>query len=68
MSEIINLKRAKKRRERAAKEAEAAVNREKHGQKKEVRDAEEAREDLRNRLLDANKMDEPDEPDHNNRG
>ena len=37
---------------------EAAANREKHGQKKELRDAEEAREQLRNRLLDANKMDD----------
>ena len=58
MSEIINLKRAKKKRERAAKEAEAAANREKHGQPKAERDAEEARENLRNRLLDANKMDD----------
>lgn len=58
MSEIINLKRARKQRERAAKEKAAAVNREKHGEKKEVRDAEEARENLRNRLLDANKMDD----------
>ena len=58
MSEIINLKRAKKRRERAAKEREAAANREKHGQPKEARDAEEERERLRNRLLDANKLDD----------
>ena len=58
MSEIINLKRARKQRERAAKEKAAAVNRDKHGQTKEARDAEEARENLRNRLLDANKMDD----------
>jgi len=58
MAEIVNLKRAKKRRERAAKAKAAAVNREKHGQKKDFRDAEEAREALRNRLLDANKKDD----------
>ena len=58
MAEIVNLRRARKKRERAEKEKAAAANREKHGESKEFRDAEDAREQLRNRLLDANKMDD----------
>jgi hypothetical protein len=43
MSEIINLRRARKRKARDAKEKEAANNRAKHGVAKPVRDLAEAR-------------------------
>jgi hypothetical protein len=58
MAEIVNLKRARKRRERAEKEKDAEANRAKHGVPKEERDAEEARKDVRDKLLDSHKMDD----------
>lgn len=58
MAEIVNLRRARKKRERAAKEKEAAANREKHGTPKAELDAEAARKDVRDKLLDSHKMDD----------
>jgi hypothetical protein len=58
MAEIVNLKRARKKRERAAKEKDADANRAKHGVPKDERDAEEARKDVRDKLLDSHKLDE----------
>ena len=42
MGEIVNLRRARKRRDRDAEGAEAAVNRVRHGRTKAERAAEEA--------------------------
>jgi hypothetical protein len=58
MAEIVNLRRARKQRERAAKEKDADANRAKHGTPKEERDAEAARKDARDRLLDSHKLDD----------
>jgi hypothetical protein len=58
MSEIIILKRAKKRRERAAKEKDAVANRAKHGAPKQEKDLEAAKKALRDRYLDSLKKDD----------
>jgi hypothetical protein len=59
MAKIVNLKSARKKRERAAKEGKASVNRAKHGTSKQEKDLETARKALRDRYLDALKKDEP---------
>ena len=53
MAEIINLRKARKARARAEKEAKAAENRAKFGQPKEERSQSEAAKDLLDRKLDA---------------
>lgn len=58
MAKIVNLKSARKKRERAAKEGKASVNRAKHGKPKQERDLEDARKALRDRMLDAHKKDD----------
>jgi hypothetical protein len=58
MAKVVNLKNARKRRQRAEKEKEADANRAKHGTSKEERDAEEARKGARDRLLDSHKLDD----------
>jgi len=58
MAKIVNLRNARKRRDRAAKDKEAAVNREKHGTSKQEKDLEAARKALRDRYLDALKKDD----------
>ena len=57
MGEIVNLRRARKARERAAKEAEAAANRLSSGVSKTVRRLEEARSDKQERDLEARHLD-----------
>lgn len=56
MSEIINLRRARKDKARGAKEKEAANNRAKHGVAKPARDLAEARNAKAARDLDSHKL------------
>ena len=56
MSEIVNLRRARKERARGAKEKEAANNRAKHGVAKPARDLAEARNAKAARDLDSHKL------------
>jgi hypothetical protein len=58
MAEIVNLRRVRKGKARAAKDAEADANRVKHGVAKNVRDLARAREDKAARDLAARKLDE----------
>ncbi len=58
MAEIINLRRARKRKERAEKEARAADNRLAFGRSKAERTLSDARKELAERRLDAHKRDE----------
>ena len=60
MAEIINLRKARKKRARAEKEAEAAENRAKFGRPKEERSHTEAAKDLLDRKLDAHHRDDDD--------
>ncbi len=53
----INLNRARKERERAAKRARADTNAVKHGRRKEDRALDTARIDLAMRRLEQNKLD-----------
>jgi len=57
MSEIVNLKRARKARERAEKEAEAAANRTRFGTSKRVRGITKARSDKDMAELEKKKLD-----------
>ena len=58
MAEIINLRRARKRKERAEKEVRAADNRLAFGRSKGERTLSDARKDLAERRLDGHKRDE----------
>ncbi|HEY4112574.1 MAG TPA: DUF4169 family protein [Rhizomicrobium sp.] len=58
MTEIVNLRRVRKGKARAAKEAEADANRMKHGVAKPVRDLAKARADKATREIDSRKLDE----------
>jgi hypothetical protein len=58
MAEIINLRKARKAKARAEKEAEAAENRAKFGQAKEERSQSEAAKELLDRKLDAHRRDD----------
>ena len=60
MAEIINLRKARKKKARAEKEAEAAENRAKFGQPKEERSQSETAKDLLDRKLDAHRRDDGD--------
>lgn len=57
MSDVVNLNKARKARDRAADKADAAVKRAKHGRSKVQRTAEEAAADRSARDLDAHKRD-----------
>lgn len=57
MSEIVNLRRARKEKVRGAKEKEAANNRAKHGVAKPVRALADARAKKSSRDLSAHKLD-----------
>jgi hypothetical protein len=61
MAEIINLRKARKAKARAEKDAAAAENREKFGRPKEERNLNEASKDLLDRKLDAHRRDHDDE-------
>lgn len=56
MSEIINLRRARKEKARATKTSEADANRAKHGVAKPLRDLAKARSAKASHELDAHKL------------
>ena len=58
MGEVVNLRQARKRRDRAERAAEADANRAKHGRTIAERDAEAAEEALRDRTLDGAKRED----------
>ncbi|HLJ52332.1 MAG TPA: DUF4169 family protein [Rhizomicrobium sp.] len=58
MTDIINLRRARKNKARAAKAAKADANRATHGVAKSVRDLVKARREKAERIADAHKLDE----------
>ena len=60
MAEIINLRKARKAKVRADKEAEAAENRAKFGRPKEERSQAEASKDLLDRKLDSHRREDGD--------
>ena len=60
MAEIINLRKARKKKVRAEKEAEAAENRAKFGRPNEERSQSEAAKDLLDRKLDAHRREGDD--------
>jgi len=57
MSEIINLRRARKARDRAAAQAEAAANRLAHGRNKAEKEMERSEQKRQERTLDGAKRD-----------
>jgi len=59
MGEIINLRRARKARERTAKEADAAANRLKSGMPKASQRLEKARSEKAEHELEAKRLDDP---------
>ena len=58
MSEVINLRRVRKARARAAEAAEADANRAKHGVSKSVRDLTKARAEKVDRDLASGRLDQ----------
>jgi hypothetical protein len=56
MAEIVNLKRVRKGKERAAREAEAAANRASHGRTKDEKRSAEAEAEAARRKLDGHKL------------
>ena len=62
-AEIVNLRRARKSKARAGKQAEAAANRIKFGRSKAERTREAANAELHRRRLDSHRRDEPGDPD-----
>jgi hypothetical protein len=66
MGEIVNLRRARKAKTRAASVTEAAANRTEFGQGRAAREAAQAARDLETRRLDAHKRESSDvSPDEN---
>ena len=61
MGEIVNLRRAKKRRERDDAAAEAQQNRIRHGRTKAAKANDKRMEERRNALLDASRRGETSE-------
>ena len=57
MAEIVNLRRVRKAKARAAKATEADASRIKHGVAKKVRDLARARDEKARRDVDAGKLD-----------
>lgn len=55
-AEVVNLRRARKTRERAVREAEAAANRAKHGTPTALRHADAAARSLSERRLEGHKL------------
>jgi hypothetical protein len=58
MAEIVNLKRAKKAKARAAAEEKAATNRTHHGTPKKLRDLAKARREKDTHTIDTHKLDD----------
>ncbi len=61
--EIVNLRRARKAKARAAKEAEAAANRVQFGRSRAEREAGRAEETRRSRALEGHRLEEGGSPD-----
>lgn len=61
MSEVVNLRTARKQRKRAEARAEATVRAAAHGEAKPVRALRAAREELEARRLDGHRLDAPEE-------
>lgn len=61
MADIVNLRLARKRKERQRRETAAAGNRVRHGRSKSERKAAEHAEDAASRLLDGHRRDRRDD-------
>ena len=61
MAEIVNLKRARKTRDKAEKEKTAESNRVLHGTPKHLRNLAEARKDKADQLLTGHKLEKPED-------
>ena len=59
MAEVVNLNKARKARDRAARRAEADANAVKFGRTRAERDLEQARADAARTKLDAHRLDPP---------
>lgn len=66
MGEIVNLRRARKARTRAAATSEAAANRTRFGQSRAAREAAQAALDMETRKLDAHRREVSDAPTDEN--
>jgi hypothetical protein len=60
MSEIVNLRRARKAKARAAAATKADANRVKHGVSKAVRDLAKARDEKQKRVTEAHRLEDRD--------
>ncbi len=60
MAEIVNLNRARKKRDKAEKEKAAEANRVLHGTPKAVRNLAEARKDKADQALSGHELEKPD--------
>lgn len=60
MAEIVNLRQARKNKQREEKEKLASANRHKHGQTKSVKKLHEAQEKLSQKKLDQQKLNKED--------
>ena len=58
MADLVNLRRARKARDRAARESDAAANRVLHGTSRTTRDADSAGRALADKRLDGHRLDE----------
>lgn len=61
MSEVVNLRTARKQKKRAEDRAEATVRAAAHGEAKPVRALRAAREELESRRVDGHRRDAPEE-------
>jgi hypothetical protein len=61
MAEIVNLKRARKTRDKAEKEKTAEANRILHGTPKHLRNLTEARKNKADRALSGHKLEKPED-------
>ncbi|MQP65202.1 DUF4169 family protein [Niveispirillum sp. SYP-B3756] len=61
MGEIVNLNRARKAKEKAARESQAAENRVKFGRTKAEKQKSRAEDEAKARLLEGHKLDKPDQ-------
>lgn len=65
MGEIVNLRRARKSKERQSEETKAAANRAHHGTSKKFRKAQKAEQSRARHKLEAHKLDTPDTKNDN---
>ncbi|MFL5236629.1 MAG: DUF4169 family protein [Rhizomicrobium sp.] len=60
MSEVVNLRRARKAKARAEAATQADANRTKHGVPKRERDAVKARDEKQKHVTEAHRLEDPD--------